>query len=186
MNRLLVTLLALTATPAFAEGAEPFFSLHNAEFVVTVSFLVFVGLVIYLGVPKILGRMLDDRATLIRNELDEARLLREEAKALVASYDQKMKDVRDQSDRIISTARHEAEAAAAQAKLDLQTSIARRLAAAGDQIDQAVKAAERAIRDQAITVSVAVASDVLARQMTADAAAASIDAAISEVAAKLH
>ena len=186
MKRLMVALLALSASPAFAEGEGPFFSLHNAEFVVTVAFLVFVGLLIYLGVPKLMGRLLDDRATLIRNELDEARLLREEAKALLASYDKKMKDVAEQSARIIATAKDEAQAAAAQAKIDLEGAITRRLAAAEEQIESAVKAAERAVRDQAISVSVAVAGEVLTKQMTADGAKASIDAAIAQVAAKLH
>ena len=85
MNRLIVA-LSLIATPALAaEG--PFFSLRNAEFVVALAFVVFVGLVIYLGVPKLLGRMLDDRATLIRNDLDEARHLREEATTLRVGTD---------------------------------------------------------------------------------------------------
>lgn len=185
MNRLLITVLALTATPALAaEG--PFFSLRNAEFVVTIAFIAFVGLILYLGVPKILARMLDDRATLIRNELDEARLLREEAMALVASFDAKMKEVAEQSARIIATAKDEAKAAGAQAKVDLEHSITRRLAAAEDQIESAVKSAEIAVRNQAISVSVQVAGEVLARQMTADGAATAVDAAIAEVAAKLH
>ncbi len=185
MNRLLITVLALTATPALAaEG--PFFSLRNAEFVVTIAFIVFVGLILYLGVPKILARMLDDRATLIRNELDEARLLREEAMALVASFDAKMKEVAEQSARIIATAKDEAKAAGAQAKVDLEHSITRRLAAAEDQIESAVKSAEIAVRNQAISVSVQVAGEVLAKQMTADGAATAVDAAIAEVAAKLH
>ena len=190
MKRLLIAALALpslalAATPALAaEG--PFFSLHNAEFVVTVAFIVFVGLIIYLGVPKLLGRMLDDRSTLIRNELDEARLIREEAKALLASYDAKMKEVAEQSARIIATAKDEAKAAGAQAKIDLEHSITRRLATAEDQIELAVKSAEIAVRNQAIAVSVQVAGEVLAKQMTAEGAAAAVDASIAEVAAKLH
>ena len=184
MNRLIVA-LSLIATPALAaEG--PFFSLRNAEFVVTIAFIVFVGLVIYLGVPKLLGRMLDDRATLIRNDLDEARHLREEARALLLSYDAKMKEVADQSARIIASAKDEARAAGVQASVDLEHSITRRLAAAEEQIESAVKAAEIAVRNQAIAVSVQVAGEVLARQMTTDGAAASVDAAIAEVAAKLH
>lgn len=187
MNRLMFAAVALTLTPSLALAAEgPFFSLRNAEFVVTVSFIVFIGLVIYLGVPKILGRMLDDRANLIRNELNEARLLREEARALLSSYDAKMKEVAVQSARIIAAAKDEARAAGAQAKVDLEASITRRLAAAQDQIESAVKAAETAVRNQAIAVSVQVAGEVLARQMTTDGAAASVDAAIAEVAAKLH
>jgi F-type H+-transporting ATPase subunit b len=130
--------------------------------------------------------MLDDRATGIKNTLDEARLLREEAKALLASYEAKQREVIAQSARIVATAKTEAQAAANQAKLDLQASIARRLLAAEEQLDSSVKAAERAVRDQAISVSVAVAADVLKRQMTADQAAAAIDSSIAQVAAKLH
>ena len=185
MNRLLSVALIVAASPALAaEG--PFFSLRNAEFVVTVAFIVFVGLVIYLGVPKLLGGMLDKRAEAIRGELDEARALRDEARALLASYDGKMKEVADQSARIVATAKSEAKAAGDQAKIDLAAAMARRLAAAEDQIESAVKAAEIAVRNQAIAVSVQVAGEVLAKQMTADGAAASVDAAIAEVAAKLH
>ncbi|MEO6299154.1 MAG: ATP F0F1 synthase subunit B [Paracoccaceae bacterium] len=186
MKRLIAVLFALTASPAMAAEEGPFFSLHNAEFVVTIGFLVFIGLLIYLGIPKLLAKLLDNRAVQISTELNEARMLREEAKALLASYDKKMKDVAEQSARIIGTAKEEAQAAAAQAKVDLASAITRRLAAAEDQIESAVKAAERAVRDQAISVSIAVAGEVLAKQMTADGAKASIDAAIGEVAAKLH
>lgn len=185
MNKTLALALTLAASPALAaEGA--FFSLRNTNFVTLIAFLVFIGILLWQNVPKMLGRMLDDRAQMIRNELDEARLLREEAQALVASYDAKMKEVAEQSARIVAGARDEANAAAAQAKVDLQTSIARRLAAAEDQIDAAVKAAEVAVRNEAIAVSVQVAGEVLAKQMTKDGAAAAVDAAIEEVAAKLH
>jgi len=178
--------LTLIAAPAFAAEEGPFFSLRNAEFVVGIAFIAFIGVLIYMGVPKKVGNMLDDRANAIKNSLDEARLLREEAKALLASYEAKQREVAEQSARIVATAKTEAEAAAKQAKADLQASIARRMAAAGEQLESTVKAAERAVRDQAISVSVAVAADVLARQMTADQAAAAIDASIAQVAAKLH
>ena len=185
MKKLLSFVAILAAGPAFAaEG--PFFSLRNADFVVTVAFLAFVGVLLFFGVPKLLGRLLDDRAQMIRNQLDEARLLREEAQALLTSYEAKAREVTAQSARIVEGAKTEAQAAAAQAKLDLHTTIARRLAAAEEQIESTVKSAEAAVRDKAITVSVAVAADVLKRQMSAEQASASIDASIGQVAARLH
>ncbi len=84
MNKSLTLTLALTASPALA-ATGPFFSLHNTNFVVLIAFLVFVGILVWKKVPGMLGRMLDDRAQMIRNELDEARLLREEAQSLLAS-----------------------------------------------------------------------------------------------------
>ena len=185
MKKLIVLAATLIASPALA-ATGPFFSLYNTNFVVLIAFLVFVGILVWKNVPGLLARVLDDRAQMIRNDLDEARLLREEAKALLATYEARQKEVQEQSLRIIAAARDEALAAAAQAKQDLHASIGRRMAAAEDQIESAVKAAERAVRDQAITVSIAVAGQVLAKQMTAEGATASNDAAIAQVAAKLH
>lgn len=185
MKKLIATAAALTATPALAAGG-PFFSLYNTNFVVAIAFLVFIGILLWKKVPALLARLLDDRAQTIRNELDEARLLREEAQALVASYDARMKEVAEQSARIVASAKEEAQAAATQAKADLQVSITRRLAQAEDQINAAVQAAEVAVRNEAIAVSVQVAAEVLARQMTKDSAAASVEAAIEEVAERLH
>ncbi len=187
MKKLLTSAsLILAAAPAFAAEEGPFFSLRNAEFVVGVAFVAFIGLLIYMGIPKKVGGMLDARAAGIKSDLDEARQLRDEARALLETYEAKQREVAEQSARIVATAKQEAEAAAAQAKVDLKASIARRMTAAADQIESSVKAAERAVRDQAISVSVAVAADVLQGQMTAAQANAAIDASIQQVAAKLH
>jgi F-type H+-transporting ATPase subunit b len=184
MKRLSI-LLALIASPALA-ATGPFFSLGNTNFVVLLGFLAFVALLVYLKVPGKLTGMLDARAAQIKAELDEARALREEAKTILATYERRQKEVQEQADRIVSSAREEALAAAAQAKEDLKVSIARRLAAATDQIASAETAAVRQVREQAVNLAVAAAADVLARQMTADGAKASIDAAIAQVDAKLH
>lgn len=178
-------LFAVLASPALAaEG--PFFSLRNSEFVVLVAFIAFIGLLVYMKVPGKLTGMLDARAVAIKAELDEARALREEAKSILATYERRQKEVQELADRIISTARDEALAAAAQAKADLKASIARRLASATEQIASAEAGAIRQVREQAVSVAVAAAGDVLSRQMTAEAASSSIDAAIAQVEARLH
>lgn len=181
-----VAILALTASPAFAAGDKPFFSLSNTDFVVSIGFVVFIGILLYYKVPGLLGRMLDNRAAQIKAELEEARALRDEAKAVLASYEKKQKEVQEQSERIVASAKEEAMNAAAQAKADLKASIARRLAAAEEQIASAEASAIREVREKAIAVAVAAAGDVLSKQMTAEGAAASIDAAIAQVEAKLH
>jgi F-type H+-transporting ATPase subunit b len=178
-------LLTLAASPAFA-ASGPFFSLGNTNFVVLLGFIAFVALLVYLKVPGKLTGMLDARAAQIKAELDEARALREEAKSILATYERRQKEVQEQADRIVASAKDEAMAAAAQAKLDLKAAIARRLAAATDQIASAEANAIRQVREQAVTVAVAAAGDVLAKQMTADAASASIDDAIAQVEARMH
>ncbi|MCU0902781.1 MAG: F0F1 ATP synthase subunit B [Tabrizicola sp.] len=178
-------LLALIATPAYA-AKGPFFSLGNTDFVVLLGFLSFIALLVYLKVPAKLTGMLDARAAAIKADLDEARSLREEAKSILATYERRQKEVQEQADRIVAQARDEAMASAAQAKEDLKASIARRLASATEQIASAEAAAIRQVREQAVSVAVAAAGDVLSKQMTADAASASIDDAIAQVEARLH
>ncbi len=184
MKKLILALI-LSSQPAFA-AVGPFFSLNNTEFVVVLAFLVFVGVLFYMGVPGKLTGMLDARAAQIKADLEEARNLREEAKTILASYERKQREVQEQSDRIVAGAREEAMAAAKQAKADLKTAIARRLAAAQDQIASAEASALRQVRERAVTVAVAVAGDVLAKQMTAESSAQSIDDAIAQVDARLH
>jgi F-type H+-transporting ATPase subunit b len=181
----LTFLLSLLASPALA-ASGPFFSLQNTNFVVLIAFIAFVALLVYLKVPAKLTGMLDARAATIKAELDEARSLREEAKSILATYERRQKEVQEQADRIVSSAKEEAMAAAEQAKADLKAAIARRLAAATDQIASAEAGAIRQVREQAIAVAVAAAGDVLSKQMTADAASASIDDAIVQVEARLH
>lgn len=177
--------LILAAGPALAaEG--PFISLNNTDFVVLIAFIIFVGALVYFGVPGKVTGILDARAVQIKADLEEARNLREEAKTILASYERKQREVQEQSDRIVAGAREEAMAAAKQAKADLKTAIARRLAAAQDQIASAEASALRRVKERAVSVAVAVAGDVLAQQMTAQAAALSIDAAIGQVEARLH
>ena len=185
MTRLSVILFTLMASPALA-ASGPFFSLYNTNFVVTIAFVCFVSVVLYLGVPKMLAKMLDARADGIRADLEEAKSLREEAKALLASYEKKQAEVQAQADRILEAARVEAAAAAEQAKADIVTSVARRLVAAEEQIASAEASAVKEVRDQAIVVAVGAARDIIASQMTAADGNSLIDDAITQAGTKLH
>ncbi len=180
-----LVILLLTASPAFA-ATGPFFSLRNTDFVVLLAFIGFVAVLVYMGIPGKITGMLDARAAGIKADLEEAKALREEARALLSSYEKKQKEVQEQSERIVAQAKAEAEAAARQAREDLKESIARRLIAAEEQIASAEAQALRAVREQAVTLAVAAAGDVLSSQMTPQRAAQSIDAAIAQVDGKFH
>lgn len=184
--RILVTaLFAAAASPALAAD-YPFVSLRNTDFVVLIAFLIFIGILLYYKVPAMVGGLLDKRAASIRSELDEAKTLREEAMALLASYERKQKDVQAQADRIVASAKKEATDAATAAKEEIARSISRRLSAAEEQIASAQADAVKDVRDQAVTVAVAVAKEVLAGQLDAKAAGALIDESIGVVAEKMH
>lgn len=179
-------LLSITATPALAAEGIPFISMFNTNFVVILAFLLFAAVLIYLKVPGLLAGLLDQRAETIRDELNQAKALREEAQTILASYERKHREVQEQADRIVEQARVDAEAAALKAKDDLKASIVRRLAAAEDQIISAQKKAVKEVRDAAIQVAIAAAGDVIAANMSVDDGDRLIDEAIVTVEAKLH
>ena len=160
--------------------------LNNTNIVVAIGFAIFVGVLVYYGVPAMINRKLDERAVRIKAELDEARALRDEAQTLLAGYERRQKEVKAQAEDIVVAARREAEKAAEAAKEDIRKSMARRMQTAGEQIAAAEQAAVRSIKDQAVAVAVAAAADVLKGQIKADEGNRLIDAAIEEVGAKLH
>ncbi|MCX8954919.1 F0F1 ATP synthase subunit B [Ruegeria sp. NA] len=184
-NTLALILTVGAASPALA-ASGPFFSLGNTDFVVLLGFIVFIAVLFYFKVPGMIGGALDNRAEGIKAELDEARALHEEARSLLASYERKQREVQAQADAIVEAAKQDAVLAADQAKVDLEKSIERRLAAAQDQIASAEASAVKDVRDQAVSVAIAAASSVLAKQMTAAQANKLIDASIADVGAKLH
>ena len=184
------TVLSAIAAPALAASKNPFsadfWKLSNTDFIVAIAFILFIGVLFYFKVPGMLSKMLDDRAGGIQSELDEARARRDEAQALLASYERKQKEVQAQADKIVAQAKVDAEAAADQARADLERSIERRMASAEDQIASAQAGAIKEVRDQAVSVAIAAARDVIAKQMTAADANKLVDDAIAQVDAKLH
>lgn len=159
---------------------------YNSNFTVGVAFVLFLLLLWYLGVHKLIAKQLDDRAGRIRAELDEARRLREEAQELFAEFERKQKQVAVQADEIVQHARAEAEAAAVRAKADLEVSIQRRLKAADEQIALAEQTAIRQVKDRAVAIAIAAASDVLRERLGEDRQRALVDEAIEDVGRRLH
>ncbi len=62
------------------------FHLDNPEFWVLVGFVLVIALLVWKGVPGIVGKMLDNRAAVIAAELEEARRLSAEAALLLVDY----------------------------------------------------------------------------------------------------
>ncbi|MBP7240576.1 ATP F0F1 synthase subunit B [Amaricoccus sp.] len=160
--------------------------LNNTNIVVGIGFLIFVGILLYYKVLALISAKLDERATRIRQELDEARALREEAQSLLASFERKQREVKAQADDIVAAAKAEAARAAEVAKDDIRRTMARRLQTATDQIAAAEKAAIRQVKDRAVSVAVAAAAEVIGKDLKVADRTALIDQAIAEVGAKLH
>ena len=166
--------------------AGKFLALDSTDTWVLVAFALFIGLLVYLGVPGMVGKMLDDRAETIRGQLNEARKLREEAQRKLAEFERKHAEVERQADEIVARAKHEAEAAAEEAKKSIEASVAQRLKSAEEQIAMAEADAVREVRNTAVDAAVTAARKVLSETIGAQDHATLIDAAIQETASRAN
>src|SRR4029079_7101290 len=94
--------------------------IFEPEFWVAVSFFLFVGGMLYLGVHKKLAAVLDARAAAIAKELEEAKRLREEAAKVLEEYRRKPRDGVNETKEIIALASREAEILAAETRRALR------------------------------------------------------------------
>ena len=154
-----------------------------AEFWVAVSFFVFLGILLYYRVPKLIAKALDDRAEAIRKELDDARRLRQEAQDLLAEYQSKHRNVAGEAEAIVAQARRDAEVYAEATRAALKTLLERRSKAAQEKIARAEAQALEEVRAKAVDVAVAAAERILREKVDGKAL---LDQSIRELKTRLN
>jgi F-type H+-transporting ATPase subunit b len=159
---------------------------HKAESWVLVAFLLFIALLVYLKVPAMLAKMLDDRAAKISSELAEARKLREEAQALLASYQGKRTEAEAEAAAIVANAKADAAAYAEEARKKLADSIERRTRQAEEKIARAEAAAIKDVRDRVTDIAIAAASSMLGEKARGKGGDDLIAESISAVKSRLN
>jgi len=142
----------------------------DATFWVGAAFLLFIAILFYFKVPAMLTGVLDDRSAKIAKDLEQARLLREEAQALLATYERKQRDALSEAEEIIAHAKEEAQREAEIAAKKVDEAIARRQQSALDKIAMAEAQAEKEVRDAAIEIAITAATAVVAQQAKGDRA----------------
>ncbi len=158
----------------------------DASFWALVGLIIFLGLLVYLKVPGLITKSLDDRSHNIRNELDEARKLREEAQELLAEYQRKRREAEKEAGDIVAAAQREAEVLAAEARQKTEEFVARRTAMAEQKIAQAEAQALTDVKASAVDMAVAAAEAIVAGKATGKTADKLIADGIAEVKAKLN
>ena len=160
--------------------------LATPEFWVLVSFVLFIGLIVYLKVPGKVTAMLDERAERISRELDEARKLREEAQELLADYERKRRDADKEAEAIIAQAREEAEAFAVETRQKLVEMVERRGHMAEEKIAQAEAQAVKEVRAAAAELAIAAATRIISDEVQGARADQLVDASIADLKDRLH
>jgi F-type H+-transporting ATPase subunit b len=160
--------------------------LSDATFWALIGLILFFVLIVYLKVPGMIAGALDKRSGAIRNELDEARKLREEAQALLAEYQRKARDAEAEAAGIIDQARREAEALGVEAKRRMEDYVAGRTRVAEQKIAQAEAQAIQEVRALSADIAVAAAEKILTAKVKGEQAEALIAKSIADLRGKLN
>lgn len=159
--------------------------LQSPEFWVAVAFVIFVGAT-FKKIRDALSGALDDRAARIKAQLDEAQQLREEAQAALAEYQRKQHGAAEEAKAIVEHAKVEAVRVREQAEADLEQGLKRREQLALEKISQAEAEALQEIRNQAVELAVVATARLLSDTIDKDQSDRLVDAAIKDLAGKLH
>ena len=177
-----LALLASVAQPASSEAAEPTaFTLNPGGWVAVAVLLVF-ALLIWKKVPGAVGRALDSKIALIRDQLSEAEALRKEAEELKAEYEAKAASIDKDREAMLERAKHEADEIVAKAKSDSEALIKRRTRMAEDKIAAEERTAIEQLRAAAADAATKAAAKIIGHRHDAATDSELVDKAIKEIA----
>jgi F-type H+-transporting ATPase subunit b len=170
-------MVLLATTEAFWE---------NPTFWVGVATAILVWLAIRAKVPGMVTKALDDRATEIQQQLNDARRLREEAAKLLADYQKKRTDAESEAKAIVEQAQREAESLAAETRRSLKEGLERRTRIAEDKIARAEAQAISDVRSAAVDAAVSAAEKLMASGHVGADASKMVDTSIQDLKRRLN
>lgn len=157
----------------------------DATVIAAMSFATFLGGLIYLKVPAMVTKSLDDQSAKIAAELAEAKKLREEAQALRANYEAQRLAAEAHAETIVANAREDAARIKIEAEEKLEASILVRTQQASERIKRAEDAAIYEVRAAATDAAMAVAKKILVASSQGKSGEALISAGIAALPGRL-
>ena len=153
---LLITLLAfvISSGSSYAAGSKKTISLDNTDFVVLISFLIFVGVLVYFKVPAIVASFLDKRSADIQNEIDKASEILEEAKEILSSIEADHIRTSETIEQMIMTAKDRAGEEEEKAKKQIEELMKSKLISAEGQVRSNERKILEEIEARAIDLSI--------------------------------
>ena len=151
---LAVLTLALSYEESHAAGSKKMFSLNNTDFVVLISFLIFVGVLIYFKVPSIITAFLDKRSDDIKNEIERASEILEEAKQILSSIETDHIKTIETIEKMVTTAKDRAGDEEEKAKKYIEELMKNKLASAEGQVNLNERKILEEIEQRAIDLSI--------------------------------
>tara|TARA_B100000959_G_scaffold123011_1_gene129112 strand:+ start:1281 stop:1778 length:498 start_codon:yes stop_codon:yes gene_type:complete len=126
----------------------------DATFWVAVSFLIFVGLIFYLKVPQKIGQSLEESIKKIKEEIDNAEKLKDEAKNILSEYESKVSKSREEIKNLIQKAEKQAETNIIKTNEEFHNIVENRKKAAEEKIKQMKAQAIKDVKNSSVDIAI--------------------------------
>tara|TARA_A100001015_G_scaffold273276_1_gene328593 strand:- start:283 stop:780 length:498 start_codon:yes stop_codon:yes gene_type:complete len=125
----------------------------DATFWVAVSFLIFLGILIYFKIPQKINSMFIENIDKIKNEINEAEMLKNEAKNILSEYEKKISNSKKETKLMLDKAQEEAEKTVLKMNNELHAQIENRKLNIEDRIKQMKNQAFKDIKNASIHIA---------------------------------
>ena len=126
----------------------------DATFWVTVSFFIFMGILIYFKIPQKVKELLEQNILSIKNQIDEAEKLKEDAKNILTEHERKISNSKREVKEMIGKANEEAEKNVINANKTFHNFMENKRKNAEERIRQLKNQAEKDIKNASVKIAI--------------------------------
>ena len=126
----------------------------DATFWVAVSFVIFVGLLFYLKVPQKIDNAMKESIKKIKESLENAERLKDEAKSILSEYESKVSGSKREINNLINDAKKEAEKNVIKANEDFHIIAENRKKSAEEKIKQMKMQAIKDVKNSSLDIAI--------------------------------
>ena len=126
----------------------------DATFWVMISFFAFIGLLIYFKIPQKIKTILNENIYNIKNQIDEAYRLKEDAKNILTEHEKKISNSKEEVKLMISKANEEAEKNVIKTNQDFHNLMETRKKNAEEKIKQIKNQALKDIKNASVKIAI--------------------------------
>ena len=126
----------------------------DATFWVTISFFIFLGILIYFQIPKKIKEILEQNIVKIKNQINEAEKLKEDAKNILIEHEKKISKSKNEVREMIDKANEEAEKNVIRVNKEFHNLMENRKKNAEERIRQLKNQAEKDIKNASVKIAI--------------------------------
>ena len=126
----------------------------DATFWVTISFLIFLGILVYFKIPQKIKEVLEQNILNIKNQINEAEKLKEDAKNILTEHEKKISNSKNEVKEMINKASEDAEKNAIRVNKEFHNFMENRKINAEERIRQLKNQAEKDIKNASVNIAI--------------------------------